>query len=322
MVIEPITLGIASSILAQLIYSGVKSGVDRLPGFSSSLGRTKDFESVSEFWYVGVGIDKLDGLSSQSGFDSLPKSVNIRGHISPFAPVIPGSPLDSLGMDPRSELMITEEGAGSHIDGMDILWNDQVFLPPGKAAGKRGFYYAGLYDRFGDADAHIPLYLDDQTKNLNAFLEMANAKHHGCLAFVRGQPFFMDVQALDQDIFKAFPGLKVIHQRLCFHNPALLETRRRLVALQVTSIQLIPDQPTSFLGTLWISRTRNSNPNRERITSMYVNMASKKARSIVDEHLMKTYYKKPSLVRMSYDDHLFPRRPDGNEALRESWVKF
>ena len=55
---------------------------------------------------------------------------------------------------------------------------------------------------------------------------------------------------------------------------------------------------------------------------MYVNMASGRARAIVDEHLRETYYKKPSLVRMSYDDDVFPRRPDGNEALRDRWVRF
>jgi hypothetical protein len=312
--------GVAGSLIAALILTAVRSG---LAHFRESRERRKvtGFESVSEFWYVGVGRDVMRASAPDIDPFDKDEDVMIRGHLSPYAPVVPGSPLDSLGMHPEIEDIIDEEGKGSRIDGMDVLWNDQVFLPPFESKMGNRFFYAGLYDRFGDADVHIPLYIDKNAENIEDFRDLCVRRHVGYLAEVRGKPRMVESKAFEDMLFLAFPQLKQAKQEIGEHHPHLRLPVRRTVVLEVTSLKLHPDLKSGFLSTLWISTRKEGAVMSEIVDGRYVNMMFDSHRESSDEHFKRISEEKPDRVTMIYEDRFLPKRPPGNAMLRDIWPK-
>ena len=271
------------------------------------------FNSVSEFWHLGININEFEAVDETKIIQNDSEKIEIIGHLSPLAPAIPGSPLDCLGMDPRSYLNLKPNGTGYQVDGVDIFWNDQVLLPPKKLGGKQsGFYYAGLYDRFGDADIHLPVRISDSTSGIKQFKLMHSSNIVGSLAKVRGRLKKMNHSQLDKKLFKLFPGLENISERI-ENGKKLIKTKkpsskfsnRKLFVLEATEITLYENQPTSFHGTLWMSRAAGRKYKKEQVHGMYVEMANKKFFAIANEELKRIHYNRPNSGLIAYSPEPF-----------------
>ena len=295
-------LGYFSSQVTYFILQNFKNIIDGGDIFEALKGiyPEEKFESVGQFW------SKIDDLKLEHG-----ALIEIKGLISPYAPIIPAHPLSRPGFSVEGwEAMGDLDTKDSEdYDLQDsLIYGDRVIRLP-KSAKNR--YYGGLYDYYyGQSSIGLPLFIDKMfvtKKKYSLSTLWEGVFSAGRLVIVKGNliklknPYTNFIKQLPQD---------------CIDRPNF--------GLEVKDIIL--SEPPKGVTHVSTSVVWNDNLKNEKMLAHYFNVQNTKQIKSADLLLQEERDENKDNLVFDYDDlrYLSPKfikiLPEYNEMLRE-WLE-